>query len=68
MSAAATPGGPFWSFDYTEFEAQAAAFFSAQGVTTNAGRATLVAGITAGSALELAIVKALANCLKSSNG
>lgn len=55
---------PSWIFDVGEFERQGATFLKAQGITTDAGRAALVAGITAGSALELAIVKALANCLK----
>lgn len=60
--AQAAAGTPIVSFDVSQAETQAAAFFNANGITTDAGRATFVAGITAGSATELAVVKAFANC------
>lgn len=58
-----TSAGPTVTFDTTELERQAAAFMAAQGITTNAQRATAVNGITAGSAAELAAVKAVLNSL-----
>jgi hypothetical protein len=58
-----TGSDPEVTFDLTAFEQSAATFMKAQGITTNAQRATAVGNITAGSAAELAAVKALLNSL-----
>jgi hypothetical protein len=62
-SYSVTAAGPTVTFDPTELERQGATFMAAQGITTNAARATAVGNITAGSAAELAAVKALLNSL-----
>jgi len=60
MSAQA--GNTLVTFNITAAEIQVAAFCVANNLTTDAERAAFVSGITAGSAAELAIVKAFANC------
>lgn len=64
MSYQVDQSSPVVTLDPLEMERQVAQFCSANGITTNAAYLAGVAGITAGSALELAAVKALLRCVK----
>lgn len=59
-----TTGDPVATFNPEDFERQVATFCKNNGITTDAAYQAAVNGITAGSALELAAVKAMLRSVK----